>query len=174
MTTTGKTRQGGALALTAGRLVAAAATALAVAGGLVLTSVMLVTCASVIGRAFFNSPILGDFELVEAGCAIAVFAFLPYCQLKGGHITVDIVSDALGSRKRRVLAMLNEAVFAAVAGLLAWRAMLGGIDLWRYGETSMMLQIPIWWMFLVVVPALALLCVVCLLRLYLVKTGEHL
>ena len=46
-------------------------------GGLVLVGMALLTVVSVIGRAFFNSPILGDVELVQLGTAVCVALFLP-------------------------------------------------------------------------------------------------
>ena len=49
---------------------------------LVLIALILLTVVSVVGRALFSAPIPGDFELVEIGMAVAVFAFLPYCQLR--------------------------------------------------------------------------------------------
>ncbi|MEM7270853.1 MAG: hypothetical protein AAF401_16570, partial [Pseudomonadota bacterium] len=70
----------------------AAARWLAFAGGLILAFLALMTVTSVLGRAFIFaglSPIKGDYEMVEMGCAIAIFSFLPWCQLNRGHVTVD-------------------------------------------------------------------------------------
>ena len=56
----------------------------ALLGGAVLIVLTLLTVASVSGRALIPlglGPLPGDFELVEAGVAFAVFAFLPWCQL---------------------------------------------------------------------------------------------
>jgi hypothetical protein len=49
-------------------------------GGVVLVAIASVTVVSVIGRAFFSHPILGDVELVQLGCAVVVASFLPYTQ----------------------------------------------------------------------------------------------
>jgi hypothetical protein len=61
-------------------------------------------CVSIIGRQFdgfaFFRPVRGDYELVELGCVIAVCAFLPWCQLKRGHVAVDIVVQALPGRAK--------------------------------------------------------------------------
>ncbi|MDP5362160.1 MAG: TRAP transporter small permease, partial [Paracoccaceae bacterium] len=75
---------------------------MALLGGLVLSLLIVMVCLSVAGRelgdlAFSGAlggfgnwlidrgvgPILGDFELVEAGVAFAIFAFLPITQLSG-------------------------------------------------------------------------------------------
>jgi len=46
---------------------------------------------SVIGRAFFSHPILGDVELVQLGCAVVVASFLPYTQFRNANIIVDFL-----------------------------------------------------------------------------------
>jgi TRAP-type C4-dicarboxylate transport system permease small subunit len=54
----------------------------ATVGGIVLVAIASVTVVSVIGRAFFSHPILGDVELVQLGCAVVVASFLPYTQFR--------------------------------------------------------------------------------------------
>ena len=56
------------------------------------------TVVSIVGRASLTwawvlGPVPGDFELVEVGTGFAVFAFLPWCQLKRGHATVDLFTS---------------------------------------------------------------------------------
>jgi TRAP-type C4-dicarboxylate transport system permease small subunit len=97
---------------------------LAIIGGVVLTALVLLTCVSVIGRGgntlghsdfltgilpgfadMLNEfgPVTGDFEVVEAGIAFAIFAFLPICQLHGGHATVDVFTNMMPKRFNRVI-----------------------------------------------------------------------
>ena len=141
---------------------------MAILGGLVLTVLILLVCTSVLGRsvgtllhgAFMQSnftdfsnwalgvgigAINGDFELVEAGIAFAIFAFLPLCQLTGGHATVDVFTSKFSSRSNQVLQMISECLFALVLGLIAWRLFAGMEAKQRYGETTFLLQFPIWW-----------------------------
>ena len=141
---------------------------MAILGGLVLTVLILLVCTSVLGRsvgtllhgAFMQSnftdfsnwalevgigAINGDFELVEAGIAFAIFAFLPLCQLTGGHATVDVFTSKFSPRSNQVLQMISECLFALVLGLIAWRLFAGMEAKQRYGETTFLLQFPIWW-----------------------------
>lgn len=97
---------------------------LAYAGGALLATLALITVASVLGRAFIFiglGPIKGDYELVEMGCAIAVFAFLPWCQLKRGHVTVDLFVDMMPMRVKMFFSLLGNIALAAAATLIAWR-----------------------------------------------------
>ncbi|NAZ18074.1 hypothetical protein GT020_18790, partial [Glutamicibacter soli] len=77
----------------------------ALAGGAVLLALIAMTCLSVIGRAGLTlsalfdlpgvlgrlRPVRGDYELIEMGSAIAVFAFLPWCHLTRAHARVDLL-----------------------------------------------------------------------------------
>ncbi|MEM9551344.1 MAG: TRAP transporter small permease, partial [Pseudomonadota bacterium] len=90
-------------------------------------------------------PVNGDFELVEAGVAFAIFAFLPLCQITAGHASVDIFTNALPDGANRFLRAITDAVFAAVLILIAWRLYEGMMSKLSYGETTFLLQFPIWW-----------------------------
>lgn len=140
------------------------ARALAITGGAVLGLLILMTCLSVLGReiaALLASdavraiapgladlpigPVPGDFEIVEAGVAFAIFAFLPLCQITGGHATVDIFTNKLPPRAVAWLRAVTEIAFAAVLVLIAWRLAIGTLDKRAYGETTFFLQFPVWW-----------------------------
>ena len=120
----------------------------ALAGGLVLTVLVCITCLSIAGRALIWAglgPVPGDFELVEAGIAFAVFAFLPWCTLNTGHATVDIFTNGLSQQVNRVLLAFWEIVMAATVAFIAWRLYEGMIGKVRNGETTFLLQFPVWW-----------------------------
>jgi len=131
-----------------GRAVEVFAKALAVAGGFVLLAMTAVTVASILGARFIAlglGPVPGDFELVEAGTAFAVFAFLPWCQYRRGHVTVDVAVSRLGPRGHAWLSFFGNILMTAAAVLIAWRLSLGLGDKLRSGETTFILQLPIWW-----------------------------
>lgn len=144
------------------------ARALALIGGLVLSALILLTCASVLGRAinsvlhggFFETylpglattllatgvgPIDGDFELVEAGMAFAIFAFLPMCQLHAAHASVDIFTSRFPDRVNRALRAVIEVVFAGVMILIAVQLYSGMASKLRSGQTTLLLEYPLWW-----------------------------
>ncbi len=138
-----------------GRIVSAVASTLALLGGLLLLALVVMSVVSITGRAlvgvfdFFPfdrlGPVPGDFEMVEAGCAVAVCAFLPWCQLNRGHVTVDVFVAAAGDRAKAVLALVGNALMTIAAAVIAWRLQLGLEDKLSYGETTMILQMPVWY-----------------------------
>jgi TRAP-type C4-dicarboxylate transport system permease small subunit len=124
------------------------ARALAILGGVVLAVITVLTVVSIGGRAFIWAglrPIPGDFELVEAGMGFAIFAFLPWCQLRRGHATVDLFTSLFPARVNRVIDLVTELLMTAVIVLIAWRLWYGMQDKIRYNETTFILQFPVWW-----------------------------
>ncbi len=150
------------------RFVDSLARACALLGGATLVGLITLTCVSVLGRAVQSvlhsdavqaavsaladtllatgvGPVNGDYEIVEAGMAFAVFAFLPLCQLRGAHASVDLFTARLSPSAMRVLLCLIEIVFAAVLVICAWQLTLGGMSKYRSGQTTFLLQFPLWW-----------------------------
>ncbi|MCK4711997.1 MAG: TRAP transporter small permease [Marinosulfonomonas sp.] len=137
---------------------------LAYGGGVILAAIAIMTVVSVIGRYFLNyglGPVKGDFELVEMGCAIAIFAFMPLAQMKRAHVTVDIFIQALPQRAQCFLGLVGDFLIAVASGVILWRFWLGFGEKFPYGsdafrsalgmgskpffpETTYELELPIW------------------------------
>ena len=117
-------------------------------GALVLVALALLTVTSIAGRALSFAglgPVPGDFELVEAGTALAVFCFLPWCHLKSGHAAVDMLWKSYPPALRRVLELLSDTLMLLVWVLLVWRMGLAMLEFRANGEVSFILQMPAWW-----------------------------
>lgn len=137
-------------------------------GGIVLSALILLICVSIAGRTinalahsdFANGlapgfaewllstgvgPINGDFELVEAGIAFAIFSFLPLAQFTGAHAAVDIFTNFLSVRVNRVLRAGIEVLFAVFLVIIAYQLFLGTETKLRTGTTTFLLQFPLWW-----------------------------
>ncbi|MCI0509729.1 TRAP-type C4-dicarboxylate transport system permease small subunit [Chromohalobacter marismortui] len=151
----------------------------AIIGGLIVAALSLMTVASIAGRWASSLPLIGDtaalgwvgpvtgdYELVEMGTAIAVFLFLPYCHLRGGHVTVDILVMRAPRAVQCFLAFVAEVLFLVVSGVMTWRLYHGLLDKQRYMETSMLLGIPLWWGYVGGIVGFALLTLVCLYRTF--------
>jgi TRAP-type C4-dicarboxylate transport system permease small subunit len=142
-----------------GRLLHRLSAVFAVAGGLVLVSMVLLVVASVAGRALFARPVPGDFEIVGIGGAITIFLFLPYCYMQRGNVAVDIFVTHTPPKARRVLDAFASLVFAVVAGLFTWRMILGLRDVWFYEDISMIVGVPLWWAYPFAIASFGLLTV---------------
>ena len=138
--------------------------AVAFLGGFLLVAIALVTVFSIIGRFFLFAglgPIKGDYEIVEMGSAIAIFAFLPFAQFKRAHVVVDIFTARLPMQFQVILGFVGDVLIALASGVLLWRFWLGmsekipyGSDALRaalsmgykpfFAETTYELSVPIW------------------------------
>lgn len=142
--------------------------AMAILGGLVLSLLILLICVSILGRAAADllhadfivailgdtaqalldggiGPVNGDYELVEAGIAFSIFAFLPLTQISGAHATVDIFTSRLSPKIQTFLRAIIEIGFAALLVLIALQLGQGMFDKMSRGQTTFLLQFPVWW-----------------------------
>jgi len=113
-------------------------------GGAVISAIGIMSAISIIGRTVLRAPILGDFELVEIGTAVAGTLFLSYCQITGGHIFVDIFTLRTSEGTRKWLDRMGCLFMALMFFIVGWRAAVGAIDIRQNGETSMLMGFPIW------------------------------
>ena len=119
----------------------------ALLGGIVLLLVVAVNMISIIGSSIFGSPFPGDFELTEMGVAVAVFSFLPYCQLVGANVSADIFTASASKRTIAFFTLLGSLVALGFALLLIWRMYYGMLDQKEYDYTTTILQFPHWMAF---------------------------
>jgi len=168
------------------RLIEYLARTTAIIGGLVLTLLVLLVCVSVAGRggntfghwdwlqqaapgyaqallATGIGPVNGDYELVEAGIAFAIFSFLPLCQLHSGHATVDVFTAYLPRRVNDFLVAFWEVMLSALIVLITARLFTGMASKFANGETTFTLQFPVWWAYSA---SFAAACVASLVAIY--------
>lgn len=134
------------------------------AGGAALIALLSLTVVSIVGRGLIFAglgPIPGDFELVEAGTAFAVMCFLPLCQFHRGHVTVDLFLTRAGRRTNARIDVAANLLMTGAAGVIAWRLFLGMLDKRSYGETTFILQFPVWWAYAAALAGAAVFTLVC-------------
>jgi TRAP-type C4-dicarboxylate transport system permease small subunit len=135
----------------------------ALLGGAVLCAVVLINVYSTAAAALFGRPFPGDFEMTEVGVAVAVFAFLPYCQMTGANVTADIFTARASARTVAILQFAASIVALGFAALLVWRMWAGMLDQKAYGYTTAILQFPHWIAFLPILASLILLAIASLM-----------
>jgi TRAP-type C4-dicarboxylate transport system permease small subunit len=128
----------------------------AILAGVLLITITLMTCTSVIGRETIGKTISGDFELsgVLAGAAIALF--MPWCQFKRGNIMVDFFTTAASPKNQDRMERFGALLLAVVMALMAWRTTLGGLNVYNTHSETQILGFPEWVAYCAMVPPLAL------------------
>ncbi|WP_417207280.1 TRAP transporter small permease [Antarctobacter sp.] len=181
------------------RIVLGLARIMALLGGVVLTLLVLITCISILGRVANTAlhsglmmsvapglatwlidigvgAIRGSYELVEAGMAFCIFAFLPFCHVTMGHASVDIFTNALPRGVNRFLEFLIATLFAVALVTIAIQLNEGMLRKFSSGQTSLLLEFPIWWAFAASLVGAALAAVtsvyVAVMRLYEFLSGR--
>ena len=144
-----------------GRILTLISRYFAIFGGFILLSAALISIFSIFGRVVFSSPILGDFELVEIACAVAIGSFLPLCHLKEGNVIVDFITAKLSKNKIHLSDSISFFIFGVVAFFFSSRMTLGAKDMYVYQEETMLLAFPIWLPFLPVIASFFLLTICC-------------
>jgi len=172
----------------------------ALLGGVALSILILLTCASIAGRSLNSflhgdwaqstfpvlaaslldlgiGPINGDFELVEAGMAFTIFAFLPLCHLHGAHASVGIFTSSLPPKAMRFLRVVIDSVFALVMILLAVQLFNGMESKRSSGQVTFLLEFPLWWAYALslsgAMVAALVACFVAAVRVIELFTGRY-
>jgi TRAP-type C4-dicarboxylate transport system permease small subunit len=122
------------------------------------------TVYSVASRAITTRPVPGDVELTSFGIAVCISLCLPWCQLHGGNIIVDFFTQRLRPRVRQRYDGFGALLLALMVGLLAWRTAVGAFGVQEAGEVTMIIGLPLWWMYAALAPGFALTALVALLQ----------
>lgn len=115
-------------------------------GGAAIFAVSLTVTTSVCLRTLGFGGIRGDFELTEIVATTAASLFLPLCQRKRGHVVVDLFTNWLPLRQRLQLEGLWTAVFGLFWATVAVWLCFGLIAVKGYGDRTMLLGVPVWWL----------------------------
>ena len=128
-----------------GRALFRASDILAVIGGLLCCVMAVLVTVSVTGRYLFAAPVPGDYDLLGILGGCAVFAFLPYCQMKRGNVVVDFFTTGVSPRGKSALDAIGSALYLLIAVLLTWRLYFGAVELHDTSEVLAVVNFYRWW-----------------------------
>lgn len=134
----------------------------ALGGALLLFAACVLSVYSVLGRWLFDEPVLGDVEMVQMACALAIAACLPYAQMKNAHVIVDFFTLKAPASVRAVLDRLAALILAVGSLVIAWRSFVGAWEAYASEESTMILGWPLWWSYLTLGPGFLLLALTAL------------
>jgi TRAP-type C4-dicarboxylate transport system permease small subunit len=136
-----------------GRLLDRLCAAVAMAGGAIIAAIVVVSSLSVLGRSLpqlmgvRGIGVPGDVEMVQLAGAVAIYCFLPLCQIRRSNVLVGIFTRHLAPRRRAIFDFAANVLYLALATLLALALGYGTAEKFRNADTSMMLRIPEGWPF---------------------------
>lgn len=144
----------------------------AITGSAVALLVGAMTAVSVVGRAWFKTPIQGDVEITQLGIALSISLCIPWCQLRGANIIVDFFTQKLRAQRLRMLDAIGALLLALMCALLAWRTGIGALAVRDANETTMIIGLPMWWAYASLAPGLALAALVAAAQAWMHATGQ--
>ena len=109
----------------------------ALVSGLAVFSLMFLAAYSVTGRKFFNQPLSGYVDYIEAAMPVIAFMGVSYVQRFGGHIRMDMI---IGKMRGRLLWAME--LFTIILMLVVIVALIWGS--WAHFDRSFDLTKPMW------------------------------
>ena len=140
------------------------AAGLAMIGIFALVAAIAVVVGDIFWRRVGGGSFIGAVDLTQLSVMIAVSFAIPYAFATGGHVTVDLLSGALGYRAQRVLDVTALLLGAGIMSFLCWLSARRGIEVWTYGDVSQDLAMPMSLYWAALVSGLALSALICLVR----------
>ncbi len=96
----------------------------AIASGLILFALALLTFCDVFGRRFFNSPVTGTIELVEIGMALVAFLAMPRAFFLNANVSADFINN------------INLGIFKYFLIIIKFILMIGIMSFMAYATTK--------------------------------------
>jgi TRAP-type C4-dicarboxylate transport system permease small subunit len=106
-----------------------------------LTFIMLITVADVILR-FFGKPIVGTYEIVGMGSAVAIGFGIPITSYFRGHIFVDFFIQKFPEFGKNLSNILTRLLGIVLFAFVGYNLSIYAFDLFKSGEVSLTRQIP--------------------------------
>lgn len=150
----------------------------ALAGGMLIVAIMLVTSVNVTGFALDRfarlaggsvSGLPGYEDFVSLAISSAALLFMPYCQLRRGHVNVELFVSMLPHAVRRLLDRLWLLATMLVTLALAYWMVYGVLETRSDNVRSAILGWPVWPFYLPGIVSLVLWAAVALMQIF----SEH-
>ncbi|MCB2018607.1 MAG: TRAP transporter small permease [Hydrogenophaga sp.] len=112
-----------------------------------LSAMVALTFADVVGRRLFNTPVFGANDITEHLMALIIFSGLPLLTARRGHLSIDLLDHWLLQPKWRAWHKGVDVLIASVLTLIAWEYFKAIGEAREINEVSPALTIPRAWMY---------------------------
>lgn len=119
---------------------------LAIASGIALFIMMILTFVDVVGRYGFNHSIFGTAEYIEYLMVVVIFAGVAFISAEDEHIKVEIFEPWIKKRIPRFQRWSVYVFSLFCYGVVAVQLFRHAIDSFESGKRSAVLDLPLWYM----------------------------
>jgi len=162
-----------ALATRLDRRLCAVSAVLAVVGMCALVVAIAVVIGDIVWRRIGGGSFIGSVDLTQFSVMIAVSLAIPYAFSTSGHVTVDLLSRAVGPIANRILDVIANLTGAVITGFLCWLSTGRALEIWSYGDVSQDLALPMIWAWSALVFGLGYSALICTVRALCVTTKRR-
>jgi TRAP-type C4-dicarboxylate transport system permease small subunit len=99
-----------------------------------VAGITILISADIIGRALFNSPIIGVPEIVKVSVVAIVWLQIAHTLKIGGHLRSDVILSRLYPRGRCIMNLIAYTLGAIIFGLVVYSGWHTMIVAWQLGE----------------------------------------
>ena len=110
----------------------------------VIVGMVLLTVATVVGRRFFNAPIIGAKEIQQFCLLTVAFFTWGYCQAERGNIVITFISDFIPKRVMTFVEIITNTAATVLYCVLAWRLFAQAMHMRRVEWLTAELRMPEW------------------------------
>ena len=96
----------------------------AIASGIILFLLAVLTFCDVFGRRFLNSPVTGTIELVEIGMALVAFLAMPRAFFLNANVSADFINNLNLGLFKTYLVILKFILMISIMSLMAYSTTL--------------------------------------------------
>jgi TRAP-type C4-dicarboxylate transport system permease small subunit len=145
-------------------------TSLTTVGFVALMLMMLVVVANIVLRSLsgigFGKPIVGTYEGVQLLITVAVAFALSYTAIKDSHVNMDMVILRLSRRSQSILTVINSILSLGIWALIAWYSFVYAGEQATAGESTSIMEWPIYPFRFIFALGAIILCLVMVLAIF--------
>ena len=106
---------------------------MAALAGILLVAAVLIVCTEIIMRYFFLKPQVWSVEVCEYILFALAFLGAPWLLKKGGHVSVDVVTERLSRRAKGYLGLFACGIGVLVSAVIVWYSIVAAWDCYVTG-----------------------------------------
>lgn len=126
-------------------------------GGLIIFALMFLGVAQIVLRAAFRNPIYGYIDIVEVSMVGFALMSISYVQRVGGHVRMELFTAKMHGRPLWIAEFLSTVFTAVIVGILIPSSYNHFARAFKYGDSTIDIQLLTWPAKLVVPIALSIL-----------------
>ena len=138
-----------------------------------LVIMMLIMVADVLLRALFNHPIIGAYDLVGIFLLLTTVFGISIVISKEKEILIDLIDRIIPIKLVKSLKFLTNILTFLIFCFLLYSMINPAISSWKYGDISLELGVPIWFLWLISVIGVSGIILISLGKILKVKIFIH-